>query len=191
MRPAPLFEAIMFFQLVSMSPPKGETIPRPVTTTRRIPDSLKDERPPGRGRGAVISCSARSSQAGGGSRGSGLVLIDIGDGVVDGSDLLGRVVGNLDAELFLEGHDQFDDVEAVRAEIVDEARFFGDLFGLDAKMLDDDFLHAIGGLAHILPFPRHCLRCPSRSLPGLASGWPLRNHNIAMPPLTCRVWPVT
>src|SRR3546814_10251915 len=26
----------MFFQLVSTSPPKGETMPRPVTTTRRI-----------------------------------------------------------------------------------------------------------------------------------------------------------
>jgi hypothetical protein len=36
MRVAPLFEARMFFQLVSMSPPSGDTIPRPVTTTRRM-----------------------------------------------------------------------------------------------------------------------------------------------------------
>src|SRR5688572_4906636 len=129
--------------------------------------------------------------AGGISRGSGLVGLDISDCVIDRRDLLGGVVGNLDSELLLEGHDQFDDVEAVRAEIIDEARFLGDLLGLDAKMLDDDLLHAVGGLAHILPFLGFSLRCPSRSKPGLASGWPSRSHNIAIPPLTCRVWPVT
>jgi hypothetical protein len=39
-------------------------------------------------------------------------------------DLLGRVVGDLDAEFFLEGHHQLDGVEAVGAQIVDEARAF-------------------------------------------------------------------
>src|SRR6476661_7239297 len=39
--PAPLFEARMFFQLVSTSPPSGVTSPRPVTTTRRIGYSLE------------------------------------------------------------------------------------------------------------------------------------------------------
>ncbi len=84
---------------------------------------------------------------------SGLVLVDIVDRILDGRDLLGGVVGNLDPEFLLEGHDQLDDVEAVRAEIVDEARFLGDLVGLDAQMLDDDLLNAVGSLAHMPPFP--------------------------------------
>src|SRR3546814_2390103 len=80
---------------------------------------------------------------------SALVLVDIGDRVLDGRDLLGSIVGDFDAEFFLERHHQLDDVEAVSAEIVDEARVLGDLVGLDAEMLDDDLLHAIGGLAHV------------------------------------------
>src|SRR3546814_7211411 len=33
---APDLDAMMFFQVVSTSPPSGLTMPRPVTTTRRI-----------------------------------------------------------------------------------------------------------------------------------------------------------
>src|SRR5205085_9420330 len=80
---------------------------------------------------------------------SALVLVDIFDRVADGGDLLRGIVRNLDAELFLEGHDQLDDVEAVRTEVIDEARVFGDLVGLDAEMFDDDLLHPIGSLAHV------------------------------------------
>ncbi len=68
-----------------------------------------------------------------------LLAFDIVDRVLDGRDLLGGIVGNLDAKLFLEGHDQFDDVEAVRTQIVNEAGILGDPVGLDAEMLDDDF----------------------------------------------------
>src|ERR671911_336783 len=34
------------------------------------------------------------------------------------------------------------------AQVVSEARFVGDLVGIDTEMFDDDLLHAIGGLAH-------------------------------------------
>ena len=57
--------------------------------------------------------------------------------------------GNLDAEFFFERHDEFDRVEAVRAQIVDEARRFGHLVGVDAKMLDNDLLDALCGVAHV------------------------------------------
>src|SRR3954454_8970057 len=155
MRVAPLFEARMFFQLVSISPPKGDTIPRPVTTTRRIAKLLKGQKtngpPPWAG---SRSCQAARTPPGRRGGRSGLVGLDIVDRVLDGADLLGRVVGNLDSELLLEGHDQLDDVEAVGAEIVDEAGFLGDLAFLDPEMLDDDLLHPVGGLAHVAPFPR-------------------------------------
>jgi hypothetical protein len=68
-----------------------------------------------------------------------LVLADVRDRVADGGDLLGRIVGDLDAELFLEGHHQLDDVETVGAQIVDEARLFGDLLLLDAVKLASGF----------------------------------------------------
>src|SRR4051812_24787316 len=99
-------------------------------------------------------------------RPSGLVLVDIVDRVLDGGDLLGGIVRDLHPELLLEGHDELDDVEAVRAQIVDEARLFGDLVGLDAEMLDNDLLNAVGSLAHSPPFPSGVLSVgtrPSRS----------------------------
>src|SRR5205814_8679997 len=103
---------------------------------------------------------------------SGLVLVDIVDRVLDSRDLLGGVVRNLDSELLLERHHQLDDVEAVGAELVDEARFLGDLVRFDAQMLDDDLLNAVGSLAHSPPFPRgaYCWHRPSRSQVQKASG---------------------
>src|SRR4051794_20567060 len=106
----------MFLQLVSTSPPSGETIPRPVTTTRRIkqlPKKTNIEKtngpPPWTG---SRSCQAAPHRVGE-TPGLGLVGVDILDGVADRRDLLGGVVGNLDPELLLEGHDELDDVEAV------------------------------------------------------------------------------
>src|SRR3712207_7762113 len=40
--------------------------------------------------------------------------------------------------LFLEGHDQFDSVQAVGAKIVDEARLLGHFILFHAEMLDHD-----------------------------------------------------
>jgi hypothetical protein len=69
------------------------------------------------------------------------VLLDVVDGVLDGQDLLGGLVGNLAAELLLERHDQLDRVQAVGAQIIDEAGILGYLALVDAKMLDDDLLN--------------------------------------------------
>lgn len=45
---------------------------------------------------------------------------DVLDGLLDGVDVVGILVGNLDAELLLDGHDDLDGVEAVEAEVVGE-----------------------------------------------------------------------
>ena len=71
--------------------------------------------------------------------------------IADGGDLLRCVVGDFHAEFFFESHHQFDDVEAVCAQIVDEAGLLGDLVTFDAEMLDDNFLHAVGSIAHVFP----------------------------------------
>ena len=63
-------------------------------------------------------------------------------GVADGLDVLGGVVGDLDVELFLEGHDQLDVVEAVGAQVVDEAGLLGDLLRIGVQVFDDDLADA-------------------------------------------------
>src|SRR3546814_8948692 len=77
-----------------------------------------------------------------------LVRFDIVDRVLDGGDLFRRIVGDLDAEFLFERHHQFDDIEAVGTQIVDEARFLGHLLGFDAEMFDDDLFHLFGRIAH-------------------------------------------
>src|SRR6266496_2466497 len=81
--------------------------------------------------------------------------LDKADRILDGHDLLGRVIGNFAAEFLLEGHHQLDRVEAVRPEIVDKAGILGHLGLVDAEMLDDDLLDPLGDVAHSI-FPRLC-----------------------------------
>src|SRR5262249_49746829 len=50
-----------------------------------------------------------------------------------------------------EGHDELDRVEAVGAEIVDEARVLRHLLGIDAKVLNHDLLHPFCDIAHLKP----------------------------------------
>src|SRR6185312_7969988 len=114
-------------QPCSTPTPNGESRPMPVTTTRLI---------------AVFSeCWAIMA--------SGRSLVDVLDGVADGQDRLGRVVRNLNAELFFESHDEFDRVQAVGAQIIDEAGAFGYLVGFDAEMFDNDLLDALCGVTHL------------------------------------------
>src|SRR6185437_17144807 len=68
--------------------------------------------------------------------------------IADGEDGLGGVVRNFAAELFFESHYKLDRVEAVRAQILDEARLLRYLVGLDAQVLHDDLLHPLGNVTH-------------------------------------------
>src|SRR6476661_4506724 len=100
--PAPLFEARMFFQLVSTSPPSGVTSPRPVTTTRRITysPSLSTKAnglPLMFGKPFVPPFKAKPSGKIGAR--SALMLVDIVDRVANRRDFLGGVVRDFDPEL--------------------------------------------------------------------------------------------
>lgn len=59
------------------------------------------------------------------------VLGDVLDGVGDGLDLLGIVIGDVEDELLLEGHDDLDDVKGVETEVIDEVRLVGNLASVD------------------------------------------------------------
>src|SRR3989344_945551 len=175
--PAPDLPASRLAHVVSTSAPSGVTKPNPVTTTRRIvipfvgprsPGTRQHHRRPFRESGRIkkasrsLRASARDREAGNAwaaspprparpdRRALALVRFDIVDRILDGGDLFRRGVGGFDTEFFFERHHQFDDVEAVCAQIVDEARFLGDLVGFDAQMFDDDLLNLFGRIAHAL-----------------------------------------
>src|SRR6185503_8893383 len=114
--PMPLFPASNPFQVSPVLNPTDDSRPTPVMTTRLA------KRPP-------------------------LLLLGVGldvlDGLLHASDLLGVLVGDLDAELLFEGHDEFDRVERVRAEVVDERGIRRHFVFIDSELLNNDFLDLV------------------------------------------------
>src|SRR5689334_7288456 len=115
MRSMPDFPSISPCHVASLPMPRGEIMPMPVMTTRRLVKRVG------------VFWLLRFG-----------VFVDVLDGVLDLADLLRLIVGNLDAELFLESHDQLDGIERVRAEVLNERSLRGDLLRVDAELLDDD-----------------------------------------------------
>src|SRR4051794_26418199 len=93
----------------------------------------------------VKTCSSRSAGSSSIrlSRVALLVRGDVVDGLTDGRDLLCVIVRDLDPELVLELHDQLDEVERVRFEVLLKRRLFVDLVLVDAELLAQDFLHTL------------------------------------------------
>ena len=85
------------------------------------------------------------------------VPLDVLDGFLHAGDLLGVLVGNLDAELLFEGHHELDRVERVRAQVVDERGVDGDFLLVDSELLDDDFVLCKGMLRGSLTSVFVCL----------------------------------
>lgn len=74
--------------------------------------------------------------------------LDERDCVTDRDDPIGRVVGDLDSERLLDGHDDLDQIETIGAQIATEVRPRRHLPRLRAEVLRDDLLHAIGDAGH-------------------------------------------
>src|SRR5215218_5299694 len=75
------------------------------------------------------------------------LALDVIDRILHGDDVLRFLVRDLDrvvgrAELLFHRHDQLDQVEGVRVEVVYERRRGHDLLLLDAELLDDDLAYA-------------------------------------------------
>jgi hypothetical protein len=71
------------------------------------------------------------------------VLFDVLDRVADLDDLLDLFVRDLDAELFLQRHDQLNHVQRIGVQVLDELGIGCDLLGLDAELFGDDGLQSI------------------------------------------------
>src|ERR1044072_208058 len=90
--------------------------------------------------------------------------------VAEGQDRLGSIVRDLATELFLEGHHQFDGVEAVGAEVVNEAGGIRHLLGFDAEMLHHDLFDPLGNITHRF-HPRIFLMGLRRATRAVAASW--------------------
>ncbi len=78
-----------------------------------------------------------------------LSLFDELDSVADREDRVSCVVRDFNAEFFFKRHNQFNGVERVSAQIVDEASALNDFFGVNAKMINYNFLYAFCDIAHV------------------------------------------
>src|SRR5713226_9458917 len=117
--PAPERPAIRPSQVLRTSVPRGVTNPRPVIATRRVMRSFPH------------------------------LLVQVLQRLSHGSQLLGFLVRNIDVEFLLEGHYQLHRVEAIRAQVLHEARFGGELVALDPQLLDDDVFDLLFELLHV------------------------------------------
>src|SRR5215469_3672099 len=143
---APLSPLRMRFQVASMPQPSGDTMPRPVTTARLMSSTPNlDPRPTMRDRWAVRGRPGRLGRYRAGA--SALrVLFKEFRGVADGQNRLRGVIGNLTTEFFFKCHHKLDRVEAVSAEVVNEARIVGHLLGFNAQVLDHDLLNPLANV---------------------------------------------
>src|SRR5579864_1382366 len=143
MRLAPLSLLRMRFQVGSMPQPSGDTMPRPVTTTRLISSTpAQDLRPKARSRWTARTRPVRLRQRR--LRASAFrVLFEKFCGVADGQNRLRGVIGNFATEFLFKCHHQFDGVEAVGAKVINEARVVDHLFWLNTKVFDHDFLNPL------------------------------------------------
>src|ERR1700756_2380 len=126
--PMPLCPRRMASQADLTVLPTGDTTPRPVTTIRRLLIRFLY--------GALFESGLAAA------------LVDVVDGLVDGSNLLGILVRDFDLEFLLEGHHQLDRVERIGAQVVDERGIVRDLLLLDAQLFGNDGFDLLLNSAH-------------------------------------------
>src|SRR5690554_4972757 len=147
--PMPERPWVMDSQAAATVLPTGETMPRPVTTTRRWVMGLSSIGLGCRLSGAATAGTGPVQAAPDWLAGSGL---DVGRHVVDrllhAGDLLRFLIRNLALELFFQRHHEFDRVEGIRAQVVDERGVGGDVFLLHAQLVHDDLLDTLFDAAH-------------------------------------------
>src|SRR5947208_8270768 len=119
--PAPDRPAMRPSQVLWTLVPSGVTVPRPVIATRRRIRLFPH------------------------------LLVQVLQRLPYRAQLLGLLVGDVDVEFLLEGHDQFDGIEAVSAQILHEARVGRELVALDPQLFDDDVFDLLFELLHF-----HC-----------------------------------
>ncbi len=88
-------------------------------------------------------------------RGLGDLHLDEVDGVTDRHELRRNVVRDIDVEPLLEGHDDFNDVEAVGAEVVDEPGIVRDLRPVGSEVESEDLSDTCSNVCYHSTLPVH------------------------------------
>jgi hypothetical protein len=76
------------------------------------------------------------------------ILLEEFNGSADGKDGFRGIVGNLKTKLPFEFDCQFDHIETIGAEIIDEACVVDHLIGIDKQLLNHDCPGAFGNVEH-------------------------------------------
>src|ERR1700677_3107348 len=154
--PMPLRPPMIESQAAAISLPTGETIPKPVTTTRRLLNGTSSKACLNGGQAmrpaqwlTVYPDASRPREA---RRqppsGLALVRIDVIDGLLNRRDLFRILVGNFGLEFLFECHHQLNRIQRVRAEIVDERGVIGDFFFFHAQLFGHDLLNLLLNSTH-------------------------------------------
>src|ERR1700731_3602165 len=69
-------------------------------------------------------------------------------GVADGQNRFRRVIRNFTTKFFFKSHHELDRIEAVGAEVINEARVVDHFFGFNTKVFDHDLLNPLANLTH-------------------------------------------
>src|ERR1700690_2243489 len=115
----------------------------------------------------------KRSSSRGGFRSAFSVLFEKFDGIADGQNRFGGIVGNLAAEFLFESHHELDGVETVGAKIVDETRLLGHLVGLYPQVLHDDLFSPLANITHRCNLVLFRLGCDRDRIAAIAV-WPRR-----------------
>lgn len=78
--------------------------------------------------------------------------VDMVDRQLYGGDLLCFFIGNFSLKFLFEGHHQFNGVERISAQIIDEGSFQGNLVIFDTQLFYDNFSNSFYDIAHFLNF---------------------------------------
>jgi hypothetical protein len=145
----------------SIPNPSGETIPIPVTTTRRMPFNSDQKQLSRDGMRLSQAPMQASTIQANGTAGANppaarqhkksellLLLFDKLDGVANRLNCLSSVIRNFNVEFFLKRHDKLDNIEAVCTEVIDEARFWLNFRCIYVEVLDNNFLYAFRKIRH-------------------------------------------
>src|SRR5688572_20715674 len=108
--------------------------------------------------------------------------LDVVDGLADGLDLFGLLIGDREFELVLELHDEFYGVQRVGVEVVDEMGLARDLALVDTHLLADDLDDLRLNVVHILfHLPCGFLTCDPAALCGVRGAVVGRNIAVTGP----------
>src|SRR5918995_1039840 len=87
------------------------------------------------------------------------VLVNILHRIGDGADILGILVLDLEIELLLHRHDDFDQIERIGVEIADELGVHRYFIFVDAEPIGDDSANALKRRSHPRSSPPYAARC--------------------------------